>query len=333
MSQNQQGNAGYNWGIAISLFIHVFFAACGLVNFDGSSTIVVPPPEIFSVTLEGGEKLGGISQIPQVENAGKAPLAPLINADQPEPAPEPKAEEKKDFKLESPTVIEDDSRAREEAEKKRKEELEKAEREKKLAEEKKKKEEEAKKKAEKEKAEAEKKKAEEEAKKKAELDAKQKAEAEKKAKEAREKELKKALEAAKNKAATDAGKGPKSNYLGESANAGGEGFGAAKLGGQGMGGGTQASIEFIAYRNALEKHIKSGWHWIVSANRLTSTILIKIEPSGRIESAVVLTSSGNRFFDESALRAVQKSSPVPQPPESLYSQFREVRITFDSAEN
>ena len=331
MSQNQQKKSSYSWGIAISLFIHVFFAACGLINFDGqSSTFVAPPSEIFSVTLEGGEKLGGISQVPQVENAGKAPLAPLINTDK-EPVPEHKEEpqEAKELKIESPTAIEDDSRIREEEERKRKEALEKAEKEKKLAEEKKKKEE--KEKAAKEKAEAEKK-----AKEKAEKEAKEKAEAEKKAKEAREKELKKALESAKSKAesaSSPSKAGAKSNYLGESANAGGEGFGAAKLGGQGMGGGTQANIEFIAYRNALEKHIKSGWYWISGTTKLTSTILIKVEPSGRIESAVILASSGNKSFDESVLRAVVKSSPVPEPPVSLYSQFKEVRITFDSADN
>ena len=331
MSQSQQTKSSYSWGVVISLFIHVFFAACGLVSFEGqSSTFVAPPTEIFSVTLEGGEKLGGISQLPQVENAGKAPLAPLINTEQSEPAPEPKNESQdKKLKIESPTAIEDDSRIREEEERKRKEAKEKAEREKKLAEEKKKKEE--KEKAEKEKAEAEKK-----AKEKAEKEAKEKAEAEKKAKEAREKELKKALENAKNKAESGSGTaktGPKSNYLGESANAGGEGFGAAKLGGHGMGGGTQASIEFIAYRNALEKHIKSGWRWITGTNKLTNTILIKIEPTGKIESAVILTPSGNKFFDESALRAIIKSSPVPEPPASLYQQFKEVRITFDSADN
>jgi colicin import membrane protein len=205
-------------------------------------------------------------------------------------------------------------------------------------EEKKKKEEEAAK-AKKAADEAAKKKAEKEAKEKAEKEAKAKAEAEKKAKAEREKELKKAIEQAKNRAAAGTGagntaevaggQGAKSNYLGESANVGGEGFGAAKLGGKGMGGGTLANVEFVAYRNALERHIKGGWHWITGADRLIAQVLVNIDKDGKITSATIVVSSGSVPFDESVLRAIRKASPVPAAPEHLYEQFKSIRMTFD----
>ncbi|MDR2338035.1 MAG: cell envelope integrity protein TolA [Deltaproteobacteria bacterium] len=372
MVEQKQKERSYFWGILTSLILHIVVAVSSLLHFKNVPPLEIIHPEVFSVTLEGGEKLGGISQVPQVEKVEPAPLAPLHNIDQSGPAPEkveelPKIEEpESEQKIEGPTVIERDEeeerRKKEEAEKKRleeelkkqaekkkkaeKEALEKLEREKKLAEERKKKEElEKKKKAEieaKKKAEEEKKKAEKEAKEKAEKEKKAKAEAEKKAKLEREKELKKAIEQAKNRAATGTGtgnttetagtKGVKSNYLGESANAGGEGFGAAKLGGKGMGGGTLASVEFIAYRNALERHIKNGWHWIAGADRLIAQVLVNIDQDGKVQSATIAVSSGSVPFDESVLRAIQKASPVPPAPENLYEQFKSVRMTFDSKE-
>ena len=121
------------------------------------------------------------------------------------------------------------------------------------------------------------------------------------------------------------------NYSGESANAGGSGFGAANLGGKGMGGGTLASAEFIAYMNALEHHIKSNWRWGLPTPRvLRAQVLIFILPNGVVKSANISASSGNQKFDDSVLRAVHKASPVPPASPKLYQRFREVRITFDS---
>ena len=97
-----------------------------------------------------------------------------------------------------------------------------------------------------------------------------------------------------------------------------------------MGGGTLASLEFITYRNKLEDHIKRGWHWLSSSEQLVAQVVVYILPTGVVRDAQIVQSSGRSDFDESALRAVFKASPVPPAPEGLYDKFREVRITFDS---
>jgi hypothetical protein len=50
-------------------------------------------------------------------------------------------------------------------------------------------------------------------------------------------------------------------YLGESTDAGGQGFGAARIGGSGMGGGVVKPPEFFQYRALLIREVKSGWQW------------------------------------------------------------------------
>ncbi|MCC6932006.1 MAG: cell envelope integrity protein TolA [Deltaproteobacteria bacterium] len=313
MGRREVYKPNYSLGIIISCLLHIVGGITASILLEQHAQTAMIAPQIFSVTLEGGEKLGGVSQAPIDDKPQKIKAVPQ-NANQ-GIAKEDKTTEKKveiskeelnkaqatekEAKIDAPTAVE-------EAEKKKKEEAEK-----KKLEEQKKKEEEAKKVAE------DKKRAEEE-----------KA-AEEKEREAREKLLKDRLKKFKSRLGSEEAQG---NYTGESANAGGEGFGAAKLGGKGMGGGTLASAEFIAYRNALEEHIKGGWHWMEGGKRLSAQVLMQISSAGVIEGVEVTTSSGNSYFDDSVRRAVLKASPVPTPPATLYEQFKEVRITFDSSQ-
>ena len=119
-------------------------------------------------------------------------------------------------------------------------------------------------------------------------------------------------------------------YTGESADAGGSGFGAAKLGGKSMGGGQKVPLEVLQYRSMLANHIKSGWRWHdVSAN-LTATVYFEISPDGALGNIKLDSGSGNREYDDSAVRAVHKASPVPAPPPNVYKDyFRYVRMEFD----
>ncbi len=43
----------------------------------------------------------------------------------------------------------------------------------------------------------------------------------------------------------------------------------------------------------------------------------KIEKDGKVTNVEMEKGSGNRFFDESVLRAIGKASPLPVPPEKL----------------
>lgn len=286
-------------GTLVSLVGHLLAFAIALLWVEFGEARAKAPTEVFTVTLEGGEVLGGKAQVPTLDD-GKKKAEGDKNTDKAvQPLDTPEITPPKE--IQSPTVLEENKKA-EEA--------------KKLAEEKKKQD------LEKKKAEEEKKKKAEEEKKKAADDAKKKTEDDKKQllkeRAAREQKLKDAI-----KKYSTAG-------AAESYNAGGVGLGAAALGGKGRGGGTLASIEFIAYQNELEAHIKSGWHWVPTAEHYVAVVEVSILPDGQVQQVRMAQSSGNGNFDESVLRAVYKSSPVPPPPGNLYDKFRVVNINFDS---
>lgn len=296
----QQGAPSFFVGYISSLFAHILIALITVLILENSAASAVRTAQVFSVTLEGGVALGGISQVPK-EGAKK-----VLTPDEPEDEKVSSAdvepeEPKEEKKLTEPSVVDDPEKIL--ALKKAAEEKEKREREKK------KKEEEQKKKL---KEEQDKKKEDEE---KRKLEEKQK---EKERKE-RDKKLQDALRRIK-------------RYEGESAEAGGKGFGAASIGGKGMGGGTLASLEMIAYMNALKKHVKEGWHWLAANEDLRAEVRVNILPDGQIQDVRIEESSGNRNFDDSVVRAVYKASPVPPAPAELYQEFSDVRFTFDSKE-
>jgi colicin import membrane protein len=293
----------YFVGFLGSFFAHLVGVIFVIGVLEHRAAQASKPQEVFTVSLEGGEKLGGISQVPKSKKKQVPSAIPEKKVAKKEPKPEPIV--KKKAQVESPTVVENLEKKKKAALKKKKEAEQKkkkeAKRKRKLA---------AKKRAEKAKKAAEAKEA-----------AKQRERRKIQAKKDREKKLQEAISRARNNT---------NNYQGESANAGGQGFGAAKLGGKGMGGGTLESLQFIAYRNQLEDHIKGGWHWLAGGDRLKVQVLVMILSDGQIQSARITSASGRDDFDKSVLRAVYKASPVPVAPKALYDRFREVRITFDS---
>ena len=118
-------------------------------------------------------------------------------------------------------------------------------------------------------------------------------------------------------------------YLGESTEAGGKGFGAGKIGGKGMGGGALMPPEFFVYRQVLRNKIKSGWKWYDTRAALNTWVTFSIAPDGTVSNVAIAESSGNREYDDSVLRAIYKASPLPPPPERVYEQFRDVKMSFD----
>jgi periplasmic protein TonB len=118
-------------------------------------------------------------------------------------------------------------------------------------------------------------------------------------------------------------------YLGDSTNAGGQGFGAAKIGGNAMGGGIVRPREFFIYFDILQGKLKEGWTWYDRSSVVVASVRITLAQDGTVTTSQITKSSGNPLFDESVLRAVRDASPVPPPPASVYQYFREVDIVFD----
>ncbi len=302
-------------GVALSLAGHILMGIVSIAVLDNTSSKISKRQEVFSVTIEGGKKLGGVSQVEKKGGQKKVLTDPKLKA---ESAAKKEAERLKaeKIKLKKAALLEEE----------KKKAAKKASEKKKLEEKKKK---EALKKAELEKAKKDKEKKEKAKKEKDRLDKKKLEEAKKKAKEDQAK--KKRLEREeRDRRIREAMSNAKDQYSGESARAGGRGFGAGRVGGNGMGGGTLRSAEFIRYQNALHDHVKSSWSWGLRGSSLMAKIEVFLREDGVVQSAKILVGSGNRNFDQSILRAVHKSSPVPAPPPHLYNQFRSVNITFDS---
>ncbi len=292
---SNKNRSSYAIGISFSFIVHVLCGFLVLATLENRAAEAFRVPQVFSVTLEGGKVLGGISQVPDRSKKNKKAKPPTQQKLKKVKAPKPKK-----IKIEKPTVVKQKTKP-----KKKKIKPKKKVQKKRIV--KPKKQVKPKKKVVK--------------KPKPKPTPKRETAAERLARQkALDKKLRNAISSARKR------------YAGESAKAGGQGFGAARLGGKGMGGGRIASIEFIAYRNALEKHIKDGWRWLPGARVFQAQVLVHLLKDGKVAKATISASSGNGHFDDSVLRAIYKASPVPAPPARLYNQFREVRITFNSHE-
>lgn len=89
--------------------------------------------------------------------------------------------------------------------------------------------------------------------------------------------------------------------------------------------------EMERYKRMIENKIENNWNFAFSAHqKLKCRLFVKILPGGDVAFAKVVDSSGDPAFDESAVRAVYKASPLPLPPDPrLFADFRELNIPFN----
>ena len=109
----------------------------------------------------------------------------------------------------------------------------------------------------------------------------------------------------------------------------GEGAGAAGLGQGGRGGpGVVRGIDFVVYQNRIFGTIKENWAWPGQRSDLRVVVQFGIKDNGEIFGLKIVKPSGDPSYDESVLRAVKKSNPLPAPPESYRKEFADVELTF-----
>ncbi len=77
--------------------------------------------------------------------------------------------------------------------------------------------------------------------------------------------------------------------------------------------------EQLAYLNTLKEKVTSSWIRAERAGVVGKPVIVRItiEKDGRVTNVITEESSGNRFFDDSVLRAIVKASPLPVPPVAL----------------
>lgn len=89
-----------------------------------------------------------------------------------------------------------------------------------------------------------------------------------------------------------------------------------------------------AYFDAIAAHIQANWsllkNQMENMGTLTTDIGLQIERDGTVTTIVVEKTSGNPLFDEYALRAVKRSTPLPPFPEELRERKLEVTIGLSS---
>jgi colicin import membrane protein len=115
----------------------------------------------------------------------------------------------------------------------------------------------------------------------------------------------------------------------------GSGEGAPGAGGSpgGSGFGNRQEVEAIdLYRLEVAFAINRNWAFADQLARdrgeMVASIVFKIMPDGRIEDIFFTDRSGNPYLDESAYRAIVKSSPVRPHPSELKRSYIEMGLRF-----
>ena len=90
-----------------------------------------------------------------------------------------------------------------------------------------------------------------------------------------------------------------------------------------------------AYFAQIRARVKGQWAVpaaIIPKRDIKAIIAVQITRSGAIANISFEKRSGNRYFDESAMKAVRKASPFPPFPEGYPDGVIEVGIVFPSRE-
>ena len=112
-----------------------------------------------------------------------------------------------------------------------------------------------------------------------------------------------------------------------------EGKGAALgVGGDGGGGGTLTGLDFILYKNRVEATIKQNWTWVGANPNLTVRVGFAIGDDGQITNVRIVSASGDTSYDESVLRAIRISNPLPAPPQKYRQTFANYVLDFVSGQ-
>ena len=98
---------------------------------------------------------------------------------------------------------------------------------------------------------------------------------------------------------------------------------------------SEVNAQTKEYIEVVWSRVKNNWTMLqalMPKENIETIIDVKISRSGAPENMGFEKRSGNRYFDDSALRAVKKSSPFPPLPYWIMDKSIEIGIRFHSAE-
>jgi colicin import membrane protein len=108
------------------------------------------------------------------------------------------------------------------------------------------------------------------------------------------------------------------------------GPGRARAGAGGGGGGLLGTAMQI-YQARIHEHISGNWSYpaaLQPKGNPEATVLLVVQRDGTISSSRFVKRSTNAVFDDSVLRAVERSNPLPPFPESYRRSHEEIQIRF-----
>ena len=97
----------------------------------------------------------------------------------------------------------------------------------------------------------------------------------------------------------------------------------------------QASSRLNEYYGFIQSRVHGNWilpQALRPRDNVETIIEVRILSNGEVERLNFEKRSGNRYFDDSAMKAVQKSIPFPPFPEGMMDNYIEMGIRFPSSE-
>jgi len=129
---------------------------------------------------------------------------------------------------------------------------------------------------------------------------------------------------------------PKDEKSGMSSDKGGDSKAALKGGNKGLMSGISSDVgtTLKLYQMEIEDTIKSNWSYPVALLNLKggkipeAVVIVTVKRNGRILKTWFKMRSNDRLFDDSVLKAIEKSDPLPGFPQGYRKRYDEVEINF-----
>jgi colicin import membrane protein len=100
----------------------------------------------------------------------------------------------------------------------------------------------------------------------------------------------------------------------------------------GRGGITPGGMPMMIYRMEVEERIKSNWTYPVALDNkkdIEAVVVLRVRSDGTILQKHFEKRSARSIFDESVMRAIEKSDPLPPFPEGYRKRHEELIISFN----
>lgn len=107
------------------------------------------------------------------------------------------------------------------------------------------------------------------------------------------------------------------------------GGGGAKSGSPGTG--AIGSLSMRIYQETVKSHIQDNWTYppaMQNRKDLEVTVLLKVKEDGTILEKEFVKKSRDSIFDQSVLKAIERSNPIPSFPEGYEKSYEEFEINF-----